>query len=139
VVLDQSIDAVTVGDVNFDGLLDIVAASQSAGEVTVILNQGNRGFAIGSSHDLQRLPHRVQVADKYGDRTPDIVITDAAGIDVATLEGRGDGGFVGTASTESGVHSHPDASPVQLLDLQPKGSLDAGRILRMLGVREVAQ
>jgi hypothetical protein len=79
---------VALGDLNGDGLLDIVVADALApesGDITVLLNTTPPGAAVPSFAPAQTLaapdsPGIVKVGDINGDGNPDIVVADEGGL-----------------------------------------------------------
>jgi hypothetical protein len=73
------------GDLNADGISDIVVADESSNAVTVLLSQGgnglasNRGFGVGSA------PNAVAIADFNRDGRPDLVVSNGGSNTVSVL------------------------------------------------------
>jgi len=87
-------EAVAIGDVNGDGLPDIVSTNSYSGDVTVLLGGGDGtvqspsvGFALGGYPNQPAL-----VADFNGDGLADIIVPDDL-YSLAYMKGYGDGTF----------------------------------------------
>jgi FG-GAP-like repeat/Bacterial Ig-like domain len=95
------------GDLNHDGKPDIVVTNYNAGEVSVLLGNGNGSFqapvayATGGNGVVA-----VQIADLNGDGIPDLVSTEEANDTVSVLMGNGDGTFQNETTYTSGVRPH---------------------------------
>jgi flagellin-like hook-associated protein FlgL len=118
--------AVTLGDLNGDGVLDLVTAGQTdgAGEATVFLGAGDGTFSEVQTLDTEFIwSEAVTLADLNGDRVLDIV---TAGVGISEGEatvflGAGDGTFSEAQSLATeGTVSHA----VELGDLNGDGVLD---------------
>lgn len=91
-------DSLTSGDVNNDGMLDLVVTSQIQQTVTVLLGHGDGTFSVSQSIPVTAPSHSV-IADFDGDGFPDIVTTNylvagqGALNSISLLFGIGDGTF----------------------------------------------
>jgi len=84
-----------VADFNGDKKLDLIAASTSRQEATVLLGDAYGGFSrrLGSQTQLGR-PEHIVVCDFNGDGKPDIALTSYfGGSEIEVLLGNGDGTF----------------------------------------------
>jgi hypothetical protein len=87
--------SVAVGDFNGDGIQDLAVASQSSGNVTVLLGNGSGGFAPapGSPFAVQGNPGSVAVGDFNGDGIQDLATANQNADTLTVLLGNGSGGF----------------------------------------------
>ncbi len=90
--------SVAVGDLNLDGIPDLVVANQSPGTVSVLLGNGDGTFQAAVSYDsgagIGGLSESVAIADVNGDGKPDLVVGNHANSNsVGVLLGNGDGTF----------------------------------------------
>ncbi|HWZ86802.1 MAG TPA: VCBS repeat-containing protein, partial [Thermoanaerobaculia bacterium] len=67
-------EAVAAGDFDGDGRIDLVVASEGAGDVTVLLGDGRGGFRVGRSFPAGAHPTEIFVADFDHDGRPDLAI-----------------------------------------------------------------
>jgi hypothetical protein len=112
-----------LGDLNGDGLTDLVIPNQSAGAnyVSVLQGNGNGTFRARQTYYTgDTSPSSVAVADFNGDGKPDLAVADYNFSDVAILLNDGGGGFV--TPQKFSVSSHP--SRVVAADLDGDGKPD---------------
>ena len=82
---------VAVADLNHDRSLDLVTASESKGQISILLGQGDGTFNAPVSATGPRTAF-IAAVDIDGDATPDLVA--AGGKTVSVLIGKGEGSFV---------------------------------------------
>lgn len=114
--------SVAVGDLDGNGLLDIVAASQDAGNIAVMLNQGTWTFT-GATPKIVPVggaagPVGVAVRKVDFDDIPDVIIASVNTTDkgVWVLKGKGDGSFGTPVKTTLRNAKAPKAMAVGDLD-----------------------
>ena len=112
--------AVAAGDVNGDGIPDVVVANRNPGTVNVLL--GKPGLELGTATALSMgtQPYDVKLADMNGDGHLDIVTAHKTDYGAAVRLGVGDGTFVGPIQSIWAVN----ASGVSLGDLDGDGIPD---------------
>jgi hypothetical protein len=89
--LDGGPTALAAGDVNRDGSIDLVAAKAHGSVVSVLVNDGQGGFAPHVDYRTAASPVSVALADLDGDHQLDVATADADRKAVSVLLNRGDG------------------------------------------------
>ncbi len=97
-----SVQSLTVGDVNDDGRLDVIATSFEENAVTVALGEGDGRFALGQSLTTADRPRLSAIADVDQDGWVDIATVNQTARSVSLFTGAGDGTFrsLGELSTQ---------------------------------------
>jgi hypothetical protein len=90
---------VALGDLNGDGLVDIVVANILDSNIIVLFGDGNGGFTAQTPVAIGALPRSVALADVNGDGLVDIVTTNYLG-SVSVVLNDGHGGFGAATSTQ---------------------------------------
>ncbi|HEY6005022.1 MAG TPA: VCBS repeat-containing protein [Anaeromyxobacter sp.] len=112
------------GDLDGDGLVDLVAANEEEDSITVFLGLGDGTFQRVSATNFPTgaYPTGLAIADFDGDGIPDVVTANYHGESVSVLFGAGDGtlGAASTYPTEAGSQT----SNLALGDLNGDGWLD---------------
>jgi hypothetical protein len=112
-----------LGDLDGDQRLDLVTAHDDCSSITILLNDGGKGFrpAPQSPFDLGRRAAKVVVADADGDRKADLVL--ATGDSLTVLLGDGRGRF--TPALGSPFAAGRGVWTLALGDLDEDGRIDA--------------
>ena len=84
---------VILGDVNRDGILDIVTADETPNNVSVLLGNGNGTFQAQQTFAVGKTPVFVTMSDVNGDGILDIITANRFGNNVSVLLGNGNGTF----------------------------------------------
>ncbi|MFD7525004.1 FG-GAP-like repeat-containing protein [Paenibacillus chitinolyticus] len=84
---------VTTGDVNGDGLDDLVSLNFQNNQVAVLLGRGDGTFETARSFNVGNNPRGAAIADLDGDHYADLAVADMNGNTVSILKGNGDGTF----------------------------------------------
>jgi hypothetical protein len=105
-VTGKSSRGLTVGDLDGDGVLDIVTAdlggSAGAGTVSVLLGTGTAGFSQPISYPTGGSSLIVAVADFDGNATLDLAVANSSSNDVSILLGDGTGLFAAATNFAAG-------------------------------------
>lgn len=122
---------VAIGDVNRDGWLDIAAANDGDGSVSLLLNKGNGTFAPARVYAAGPFPTSVKIGDLNGDGWPEVVVANSAegGGSVGTgyvgvYRNQGDGTFASPEKIIPGVF--PESVALGYLEGDQKLDILAG-------------
>jgi hypothetical protein len=120
--LDRMPAAIALGDLDGDGRLDLLAASEGWPDLTVWFGDGRGAFraAPGSPVSLTTTANNLALGDLNGDAKPDLVVGHNESPVVTVLLGDGRGSFRGAATFDVG---HLPRRP-QLVDLDRDGKAD---------------
>src|SRR5262249_7887166 len=116
----SGVDFLAVGDLNKDGIPDIVAANEGSSTLSVLLGNGNGTFATEVIYATNYRPHGVGIGDIDGDGNPDVVVADWGTDSVSVFEGNGSGTLGSPASYAVGINPYM----VALADLNGDGHID---------------
>ncbi len=111
--------AVATADFNGDGRADM-AVINSAGTVSIFLNNGAGGFHLASRLLVGANPAAVAVGDFNGDGKPDLAVVNSGSLPVDIFLGNGDGTF----STAATVAVGEQAAALVIGDFNGDGYLD---------------
>ncbi|EGL16471.1 MULTISPECIES: FG-GAP-like repeat-containing protein [unclassified Paenibacillus] len=121
---------VTTGDVNGDGLDDLVSLNFQNDQVAVLLGRGDGTFGAPASFAVGSNPRAVAIADLDGDHRPDLAVANFMDNTVSILKGNGDGTFR-TWGSVAGVG--PEASGIAAADLNGDGFPDLAVVNNVSG------
>ena len=112
---------VTTGDINQDGLPDLVFTNTSNDDVSLKLNEGGRSFSAILSIPVGNYPTAAAIEDFNGDQLADILVLNSHDDNITLIPGNGDGTFGEARTFPVGA-----ASPTQLAvaDLDLDGDMD---------------
>src|SRR5271157_19069 len=116
VQLGNSPSAVTLGDLNGDGAVDLVAAYRADNKVGVLLGNGDGTFKPQVTYQVGTAPSAVVVADFNGDGKRDVAVANFKDSKVSVLFGNGDG------TLQTAVHYAVGVGPESLVAIDPNNS-----------------
>ena len=96
---------ITAGDLNGDGILDVVSTDAS-GAVDVFIGNGDGSFKAYVTYPAGSSPLQVAIGDINGDGKLDIVSANSASNTISVLLGNGDGTFQPQATYPTGSSPH---------------------------------
>ena len=110
--------AVAIGDVNGDGVPDVVVANYHTDNVSVLLGQTTNGVANGqfgaaTNYAVGNGPIAVALADLTGNKILDIVVVNETDSSASVLLGNGDGTFQTQVAYPTGPGGNPLGVAVQ--------------------------
>jgi len=116
--------AVTVGDFNGDGKLDVAVTNFNNQDLSVLLGHGDGSFvqATNSPIHIGHRPTAVAVGDFNQDGKLDIAVANAEDNNVVILLGKGDGTFSPASNSPVGVGNRPVA--IAIADFNGDGRPD---------------
>jgi archaellum component FlaF (FlaF/FlaG flagellin family) len=116
---------VAIGDMNGDGIPDIVAATLSknaeSGLVDVLLGNGDGTFKSAISYPSGKFPEAIAIADFNGDNLPDVTVSDQIGDVEIVLLNTGTVHFSPTSPLNFKKQAVGTTSPAQKVTLTNSG------------------
>jgi hypothetical protein len=112
--------AITVGDFNGDGKIDLATANKGSNNISVLFGNGGGGFAAATNFTVGTNPEAVTVGDFNGDGKIDLATANYTSNNVSVLLGNGGGGFA--AATNFTVGTNPIS--VTVGDFNGDGKID---------------
>lgn len=79
------------GDLNGDGVTDLISAEPGSGNVRVFVGNGNGSFKVGVAYALGATPGDIAIGDFDGDGRQDVIVAMSTSNQVRVLLGNGDG------------------------------------------------
>ena len=92
-VASGSFSSIASGDFNQDGKIDLVVTQPGQKSVSILLGNGNGGFASPVSYAVGHEPVFAAITDVNGDGIPDLVVINNQSNTFSVLNGTGDGTF----------------------------------------------
>ncbi len=120
---DDDLDpqAIAVGNLTGDAILDVVTANSGTGTISILIGQGNGQFTQGERIEAELEPTSVAIANVNQDAFADIIIANRASNELSILFGNGDGTFEGERRFRAGV----SPSSVIVGNVNPNPNMDA--------------
>src|SRR5262249_20760304 len=109
--------AISLGDFNLDGKLDVATANFGSDTISVLLGFGDGTFSNQQDYVVVT-PNSIAVAHMYGDGCPGLVVGESS--EFVVLLGSGDGGFH-LANT---IHIPSSSNGIAVGDLNGDGKID---------------
>ena len=127
-------DAITGGDFNRDGAIDLAIANSGANEVAILLGAGNGTFTAGVKLAAGTAPESIAAGDFNGDGRIDLAAANNGSHNVSIFLGAGDGTFLTAANYAAGTNPREvaagDLDGDGVLDLAVAGGTNSVSILR---------
>jgi uncharacterized protein (TIGR03437 family) len=89
-----------IGDLNGDGIPDVVGVSNGSNTVSVLIGNGDGTFKPAVNYPVGLGAFTVAIADINGDGKPDIATANVGALSVSVLLGNGDGTFKAKVDTQ---------------------------------------
>jgi hypothetical protein len=86
-------EAVTVGEFNADGRLDLAVADGGSDRVSILLGNGHGNFRVAFTYGVGSGPHSIAVGEFNDDDRPDLAVANTYSDNLSILLGNGDGSF----------------------------------------------
>lgn len=115
-----NLTAITLGDFNHDGFLDVAMSATAPGTVSVMLGSGDGSFQSPAGYNVGTNPLSILAADLNGDANLDLVAVDQGSNAISVLLGNGDGTFQTSADYPTGA----GPSALAAGDFNSDGKLD---------------
>jgi len=91
--LGSSPSSIALGDINSDGILDVVATNKGDNNVSLLLGNGDGTFQCQTTISVGTAPCSVALGDLNGDLKLDIVTANGGSNNISILLGNGNGSF----------------------------------------------
>ena len=119
--------ALTAGDVNLDGSVDLICANAGAGTLSVLTNNGSGTFGFNSTLTVGSVPVAVVAVDLNGDGAADLVSANNYANSLTVLTNNGRGIFGSNASYSVG------SGPMSLVAAHVSGTANWDLVVANLG------